>query len=200
MFTDCIIVGFDDITAKRQNEEAIQQLLVDRAVIQGKFEIASNILHDIGNAIVGFGSYINRIKRSMEENHPENMQKLADFFCMQHEAITTVFGAVKSGALIKMLSSLTEAQKNSHDEIQKSITEQLHIITHIQEIMNIQRQYNNGNESQEKQPLNLRKIINDCMSMLLASIEKRNIKVTINAPEKLPAIQGDRTRVNAGDT
>ena len=65
MFTDCIIVGFDDITQKRQKERAIQQLLAEKAVVQGKFEIASNILHDIGNAVVGFGSYVSRIKRPL---------------------------------------------------------------------------------------------------------------------------------------
>lgn len=195
MFTDCILVSFDDITSKRQIEEAIQQSLIDRSVIQGKFEIASNILHDIGNALVGFGSYINRIKRSLGESQSANVQKLADFFISQKETMIVALGETKSDAVIQMFSSLIKAQNNNQEEIQKSITEQLHIITHIQEIMNIQRRYNNGHESQEKQALNLRSIIDDCMSMLLASIEKRGIKVTINAPGKLPAIMGDRTRL-----
>ena len=195
MSADCIIIGFDDITSKRQKEEAIQQLLIDRAVIQGKFEIASNILHDIGNALVGFGSYINRIKRSLEQSQVENVQKLSDFFSLQQEALTIAFGEAKSDAVIKMLTSLIKAQNNNQEEIRKSIAEQINIITHIQEILHIQRQYNNGHEMQEKQSLNLRSIINDCMSMLLASIEKRGIKVTINVPEKLPAIMGDRTRL-----
>jgi hypothetical protein len=34
-----------------------------------KFEIASGLLHYIGNAVVGFGSYINKIKRSIEEKN-----------------------------------------------------------------------------------------------------------------------------------
>ena len=195
MFTDCIIVGFDDVTSKRQKEEAIQQLLIDKSVIQGKFEIASNILHDIGNALVGFGSYISRIKRSMEQSQSANMQKLGDFFSSHQGVMSSAFGENKSEALIQMFSSLIKAQNNNDEEIQKSITEQLNIITHIQEIMNIQRRYNNGHDSQEKQPLNLRNIINDCMSMLVASLDKRGIKVIINAPEKLPVIMGDRTQL-----
>ena len=31
---------------------------LDKAVAQGKFEIASGVMHDIGNAVVGFGSYL----------------------------------------------------------------------------------------------------------------------------------------------
>jgi signal transduction histidine kinase len=195
MYSDCIIVGFDDITSNRQKEEAIQQLLIEKSVIQGKFEIASNILHDIGNALVGFGSYIGRIKRSMEQSQVAHMQKLGDFFSSRQDVMTTAFGENKSEALLQMFSGLIKAQNNNDEEIQKSVTEQLNIITHIQEIMNIQRRYNNGHDSQEKQPLNLRNIINDCLSMLVASVDKRGIKVTINAPEKLPAIMGDRTQL-----
>jgi signal transduction histidine kinase len=195
MFTDCIIVGFDDITQKWQKDVAIQHLLSEKAILQGKFEIASNILHDIGNALVGFGSYINRIKRSLEQNNPDNLQKLTDFVTAQQQSLTTAFGDAKSGALIQMLGSLTDAHKNTHGEIRKSVGEQLNIITHIQEILNIQRQYTSGHETQEKNPVNLRSIVNDCMSMVMSSIEKRGIEVTVSAPEKIPVIKGDRTRL-----
>jgi signal transduction histidine kinase len=195
MFTDCIIVGFDDYTQKSQKERAILQLVADKAVMQGKFEIASNILHDIGNAVVGFGTYITRIKRSLEQNNPENLQKLTDFYAAQQKVMAAAIGEAKADAAIKMLSGITEAQKNCQEEIRKSVTEQLHIITHIQDILNIQRQYANGQESQERKPVQLRSIITDCMSMLLASIDKRGIKISVNIPDSLPVINGDRTRL-----
>lgn len=195
MCTDCIIVGFDDFTQKNQHELAIQQLLSDKAVIQGKFEIASNILHDIGNGVVGFGSYVSRIRRSLEQNTPDNLQKLVEFLTAQKSALAGAFGEAKADAVIKMITGIKEGNRNSHDEISKSVTEQLNIITHIQDILNIQRQYVSGNETQERKPVNLRSLIQDCMSMLFASIEKRSIKVTVSVPETLPVILGDRTRL-----
>jgi signal transduction histidine kinase len=195
MFTDCIIIGFDDLTQRTQKELAIQQLLSDKAVIQGKFEIASNILHDIGNGVVGFGSYISRIKRSLEQNNPDNFQKLVDFLSMQQASLAATIGEAKAEALIKMLAGICETQRNTHTEIAKSVSEQLNIITHIQDILNIQRQYVSGNETQEQKPINLRGIIQDCMSMLFASIEKRAIKIYVEIPETLPIIKGDRTRL-----
>jgi signal transduction histidine kinase len=195
MFTDCIIVGFDDITHKREKEQAIQLLLSEKAVVQGKFEIASNILHDIGNAVVGFGSYVSRIKRSLEQNNPENLQKLSDFFATRQTAMAGAIGEAKADAVIKMLNGLTESQRNNQEEISKSVTEQLHIITHIQDILNIQRQYVNGNDLQERKKINLRSIIKDCLSMLFASIEKRSITISVDIPEVLPVIMGDRTRL-----
>jgi signal transduction histidine kinase len=195
MVTDCIIVGFDDVTRKYQKEQAIHQLVSDKAIMQGKFEIASNILHDIGNAVVGFGSYMRRIRLSLDQNKPETLQKLADFFVTQQTAITPVFGEAKASAVVNMLNSITASQKTTHEEMQKSLAEQHNIIIHIQDILNIQRQYVNGNNTLEKKPIKLRSVVDDCMSMLYASIEKRSIHVSLFFPDGLPLIKADRTRL-----
>ena len=179
----------------RTIEHAMQQAVLDRAVTQGKFDIASDVLHDIGNAVVGFGSYLTRIRRSLEQNKPDNLQNLAGFFSTQQTAMAASIGETRAAAVVTMLNSIAEAQKVSQEEIQKSITEQLNIITHIQEILNIQRQYVNGHLTQERTPANLRGIINDCISMLFASMDKRSIVVALDIPVELPAIKGDRTRL-----
>ncbi len=193
--TDCIVIGFDDLTQKSKEEKAIQRLRSDKAVMQGKLEIASNILHDIGNAVVGLGSYTSRINRSMENTHPQKLQKLTDFLHANQAPLDTAFGEVKAGAILAMLKGIGETQRKFHDETSSSLNEQLNILTHIQDILNIQRQYSGSHESQERTAVNLRSIITDCLSMLFASLEKRSIKVSINFPESLPVINGDRTRL-----
>lgn len=195
MFADCIIVAIDDITEKYREEQTMHQAVLDRSVAQGKFDIASDVLHDIGNAVVGFGSYLGRIRRSLEQNKPDNLQNIAGFFNAQQATMAAAIGEARAAAVVTMLNSIVEAQKISQDEIQKSVTEQLNIITHIQEILNIQRQYVNGHSTQERNPANLRSIINDCLSMLLASIEKRSIAVALDIPAGLPVIKGDRTKL-----
>jgi signal transduction histidine kinase len=178
-----------------ETEHTMQQAMIEKAVAQGKFEIASDILHDIGNALVGFGSYLNRIKHSVELDDPKNLISLSAFLTAQQAGLSTVIGEAKAGAVIGMLGSIVESQQSRREEIQKSIVEQLNIITHIQEILNIQRQYNSGLEAKEIKPVNLRSIINDCLSMLFASIEKRGIVVTIANMSESPIVYGDRTRL-----
>jgi len=172
-----------------------QQALLDRSVAQGKFEIASDVLHDIGNAVVGFGSYLTRIRRSLEQGNSDKLKSLAAFFATQQTAIAGAIGEAKAGAVVSMLNSITEAQRTNQEEISKSITEQLNIISHIQEILNIQRQYVNGHELQERKPVNLRNITNDCLSMLFASMDKRAITLSLDIPADLPVVNGDRTRL-----
>jgi len=130
-----------------------------------------------------------------EQDQTNNLTNLAAFIGKQEAAIGTAIGADKAAALHKMLTGIADAQKASHEEIKKSITEQLRIISHIQEILNIQRQYVSGRETHERKPVNLRNIINDCLSMLFASFDKRGIDVNVQVPQDAPLIRGDRTKL-----
>jgi signal transduction histidine kinase len=176
-------------------EHSLQQAIVDKAVAEEKFEIAADVLHDIGNAIVGFGSYLTRIKGSIDQDNPKNLLNLEVFFADRQAAIATAIGEAKADAVISMLHNIIESQKVSREEIQKSVGEQLNIITHIQEILNIQRQYMSGRNTNEKKATNLRGVVNDCLSMLFASLDKRGIKVSIDTTAESPIVYGDRTRL-----
>jgi len=183
------------IGAEQATLQALKDVAAtDMAVAQGKFEIAANVLHDIGNAIVGFGSHLTRIRGSLEREDPKCLTNLAGFLTDQQAAIAAAIGEAKAGAVISMLNSIIESQRTQRDEIQKSMIEQLHIISHIQEMLRIERQYVAGQEN-EKKPANLRGILNDCLSMLSASIEKRGITVSLNIVPEVPVIYGDRTRL-----
>lgn len=195
VFKDCIVVSFDDITEKRQKEQAMKQIELDKAITQGKFEIASDILHDIGNAVVGFGSYLTRIKRVLEQNGLENLENLAMFFKNEQSLIADAIGVDRAAAVIQLLTSILQAQHDSREEMRKSITEQLNIISHIQEILNIQRQYVKGHENQERKSVNLRSVINDCLAMLFASSDKRGIAFSSFITAEHPVVKGDRTKL-----
>jgi signal transduction histidine kinase len=195
LFANCIIVSFDDVSEKWQKDQAMMQLVLDKAIAQEKFEIAANVLHDIGNAVVGFGSYLTRIKRTLEENTAENLQNLMGFFETHHAALTAGIGEAKADAVLTLLGNITETQKASQEVVTKSITEQHNIINHIQEILNIQRQYMTGNNISENKPTKLRSIIDDCISMLYASMEKRGIRLTADIPVELPLVNCNRTRI-----
>jgi signal transduction histidine kinase len=184
-----------DVTKIKMLEQERHEAELDKAVAQGKFELASDVMHDIGNAVVGFGSYLTRIRRLQTEDSADNLKNLASFFEKQKEAIATVIGTSKSEALINMLSSMSQTQKTNQEEINRSITEQLNIVTSIQEILHIQRQYITGHESQERKPVNMRNIINDSLSMVFASFDKMGIDVSLNMDAELPIIKGDRTKL-----
>ncbi len=184
-----------DVTKLKMLEKQEHQAQLDKAVAQGKFEIASEVMHDIGNAVVGFGSSLTRIKRMQDQNNSESLKQLITFFEEQKGSIANAIGEAKADAVIKMLSGISQTQERNQEETNKSITEQLHIINNIEGILNIQRQYVTGRESIERKPANLKNIINDSLSMLFASINEMSVDVSVNIAEDLPLIKGDRTKL-----
>lgn len=210
-----------NITARKQSEETLNKLNQDllaqseelkalnaqltkqkeqeleKAIAQGKFEIASEVLHDIGNALVGFGSYLNRINRAIELNNLDTVKNLAAFLKAQQTALAGAIGNDKAAALVTLTENLANTQATNQQEIATSMTELLNIISHIQEILNIQRQFvrDHGTGSQERKPVNLANLIDNCRSMLFASMERKGIALKINVQPGLPIIKGDHTKL-----
>ncbi len=183
---------------KALNEQILQQKEqeLEKAIAQGKFEIASEVLHDIGNALVGFGSYLNRINRVSEKNSLDAIKNLNIFLKGQQTLIGNAIGADKANALVAITEGIGKTQTEHQREISTSVGELLHIVSHIQEILNIQRQLvRNHGSSHERKPVNIVDLLDNCRSMLLASIEKKGVKLSISIKPGNHIIKGDHTKL-----
>lgn len=180
-------------TQKEQLERHVAVL--DKAVAQGKFEIASDVMHDIGNAVVGFGSYLTKVKHLQTDDHSHTLAQLAGFFEEKKVGMATIMGMEKANAVVEVLSGLVETQRDHREKISKSVSEQINIITNMEDILHIQRQYIEGHEKQPRKPVNLSNIVNDALAMLFSSIDSLGIAVSLAIPEDLPRIKGDRTKL-----
>ncbi|HEY9003431.1 MAG TPA: PAS domain-containing sensor histidine kinase [Mucilaginibacter sp.] len=173
-----------------------QEQELEKAIAQGKFEIASEVLHDIGNALVGFGSYLTRINRVAESNNLESIRNLGTFLKSQQTAIGNAIGADKAAALVSITEGIAKSQGDNQKEMSTAIAELLNIVSHIQEILNIQRQsVRSHGASQERKPVNLGGIIDDCRSMLFASFDKKGVKFNVNVKPGNYVIKGDHTKL-----
>lgn len=180
------------------NEQLIQQKEqeLEKAIAQGKFEIASEVLHDIGNALVGIGSYLTRINRACETNNLDSLKNLNVFLSSQKTAIGSAIGNDKANALLSITANLIKAQSEHQQEIGTSVSELLHIVSHIQEILNIQRQLvRSHGSSHERRPVNIVDILDNCRSMLLASMDKKGVKLSFSIKPGSYVIKGDHTKL-----
>jgi PAS domain S-box-containing protein len=185
-----------DLKILNQQLEKQKEQETEKALAQGKFEIASEFLHDIGNAMVGLGSHLNRINRVVDQNNLNNIKSLTVFLKAHQAAIADAVGPQKAAALISITQGIEVAQSDNAGEIHKSINELLNIITHIQEILNIQRQLVRGHKGlHDRKPVNLENVIYDCRSMLFASIDKKGIQFNVNVQPGNYTIKGDQTKL-----
>jgi ligand-binding sensor domain-containing protein/signal transduction histidine kinase len=189
------IIRLRTLQGQKKKLEAQVAKLLDRAVAQGKYEMASEVLHDIGNAVVGFSSYLTRMKRLLEAQSPQNLSSLAGFFRENRSPVDSAIGPAKTGAIIDLLEGMARSQKESQEEMRKAVAEQMNGTAKIQEILHIQRQYITGQESQERKAVDLRKIVNDATAMLSATFQNKGITVDLPGGNEPFVIKGDRTRL-----
>lgn len=184
-----------DITKIKLLEKEHHEAQLRQAIAQNKFEIASEVMHDIGNAMVGFGSYLTRLKNLQKNSYGEKLKSLVTYFEDHRTLIASVIGESKADAVITILSGIEQTQWKTEQDIVRSVTEQLNIIANIEEILNIQRQHVSGFESKERKPTDLRSIIDDTLSMLSDAIDKAAIDISVKIEDDLPCIKGDRTKL-----
>jgi two-component system sensor histidine kinase/response regulator len=179
----------------RKEELERHVALLDKAVAQGKFEIASDTMHDIGNAIVGFGTYLGRVSRARDKENLQALKSLAAFFDERKQLIAGAIGEAKAEAIVKMLGAMAESQKSSQEEIERCVLEQENILSNIEDILHIQRQYVEGHEAKERKAVDLGDVINDALAIHSALIQKAGIVLSRELPAGLPLVKGDRTRL-----
>jgi len=188
-------VRLRSLQGQKKKLEAQVASLLDRAVAQGKHELASEVLHDIGNAIIGFSGYITRIKRLLEGNKTASLEQLAGFFRDHRQEFAGAIGEEKAGAVIQLVEGIVRTRKEEQEELNKVVAEQYNSTMRIQEILHIQRQYLSGTESQERKPVPLSKLVSDAIAMLAATLQKSSISIVVEpAPESF-VVRGDRTRL-----
>ncbi|TKK64724.1 HAMP domain-containing histidine kinase [Ilyomonas limi] len=193
---DCFIVALEDNTEKHRQEKAMQQSELEKAIAQGKYEIASEVLHDIGNAVVGFGTYLNRVNRLLDKQKGDSLNNVSLFINYMQQQLETALGADKAKALATLLEGIAKSERAYKEELRKAVDEQLGIISHIQEILTIQRQYVVGHEAQGRKAVKLKQVIDDCISMSCVAFDKKNIQVNLYADgNNMPVIKGDRTKL-----
>ncbi|MGQ9610699.1 MAG: PAS domain-containing sensor histidine kinase [bacterium] len=176
-------IAFEDITElKKSNEREAQ------AYAQGRIEIVDTLLHNIGNAInsvtTGIGtiqenlhnrrlskhivSLANAVKSNIDDfanyikNDPQG-QKVADFIIALAEDF------------VKQEENLTKIVNRVHERAQ-----------HIADIIRTERTLSKRNVYRKE--INLRNAIDDAINVLLDSIKKRYIEITIDcesAPKEI---------------
>lgn len=192
--TESFMYIFDDITELYIKEKEVNQLLLEKAVEQSKFETASGVLHDIGNAVVGFTSYITKIRRGVEQNDIKTIENLKRFIEKNVSAFSDAIGEPKANAMLELLSGIIINQEEKLNDIKMAISEQMKVLSHIQEVLNIQRQYVKG-QSSEREPVNIRSVINDAISMFFGNLDKKDIAFNFEVTAATPKINGDRTKL-----
>ena len=192
---DIIQYALKDVTEVVAAERKLNEITEATAVQSGKLEMASGILHDIGNAVTAFGTDVAKLSGNLDWRELNDLHKLASLFEKNAIQLDQALGAGKGKALLNFLHALKNSFENRQTAYQEVAAKLTETTSHIQDILNIQRHYVKGETKGERASIQLRNIIDDALTMQERSLSKRRISIIKDIPLDLPAIKGDKTKL-----
>jgi signal transduction histidine kinase len=189
------IVHIEDHTERYEEQKLMQQSILEKAVAQARFEMAAELLHDIGNALTGLGSYHNQVCSVMDTDSGRGLRQAAGFLSEQRNNLEPRIGQQQFNALHTLLESTAQLMEENQQIIREVADGQQQIISHVQDILAIHRQYVNGHPSQDRKPVDLAGLLRDSCAMVQVSCQKKSIALHLDTGSAIPEIKGDRVKL-----
>ncbi len=195
LYPDYIEGAILDITEQEQYRLKVQEVAEQEALQRGKLEVASSVLHDVGNAITGVGTTVSRLLGEKDWQELPMLTKLEKMIEQKREALTEALGPGKGEALLVFVRELIKYLESHINSLHSDYRNMAKIISHINEILHLQRQYVRDGQTGKRQLSDPAKLIDDALSMSYAGFEKRGIEILRSISPDLPQISGDRTKL-----
>jgi signal transduction histidine kinase len=192
---EMIMAVFEDVTRVVDAETEARSLLTSEALERGRSEMAAEVLHDIGNAIVGLGTRTVSLLKELEWPELLQISKLNAFLAARDEALIAALGPTKAVAVRELLGEVVGALEARRQRFAASVQSSTASIHHIQEILNLHRHYARHAGTGVRERVSLIGIAQDALTIQAASLEKREVIVERRMDPDLPRLSIDRTRM-----
>src|SRR5882757_1918226 len=188
------LVGIDlDITDRVEAEERernLQRQLRDASRQAGMAEIATNVLHNVGNVLNSVNISAGLVSESVRRSKTSSLGRLAALL-REHEADLGSFMASDARAkqIPTFLAQLSEHLQSSQETTLKELAS-LHVnIEHIKDIVAMQQSY--AKVSGFKEIVDIPSLVEDSLSLNVGALTRHRIEV-IRVFEKVPPLNLDK--------
>jgi two-component system, NtrC family, sensor kinase len=184
------------IEERKRAQAEVQELhnqLLDASRRAGMAEVATGVLHNVGNVLNSVNVSANLIRDQLRDAKVQNLAKAAEMMLAQGEAIGRFLqedqkGRQLPGYLSKLADHLTTQQRNMNDEMNRLAAN----IEHIKEIVQLQQSY--GKSVGVMQMLPPQDVMEEALRLNAAGLERHEVVVRREYAD-LPTVAIDRHKV-----
>ena len=192
---ETIMAVFEDVTRVIEAEAETLELVASTAIERGRSELATEVLHDIGNAVVGIGTRTASLLEDSEWSELNQLAKLGGFLATRSDALSAALGEKKASALTNLIDEIHSSLDSRRRRINESMRTFSSSVHHVQEILNLHRHYARQSPQGGRERISLKVLAEDALTIHAAALEKRSIVVERRFAPGLPKLSLDRTRM-----
>jgi PAS domain S-box-containing protein len=185
-----------DITVTKETEAKLEQVhkqLLEASRRAGMAEIATNVLHNVGNVLNSVNVSASMVADSVKKSKASSLAKVVMMLREhEHDLGTFITSNVKGKQLPAYLAQLSELLLADQKTTVKELELLLKNIEHIKEIVTMQQNY--ARVSGIKEIINIRELVEDGLHMNLGALERHGVEI-IREFEEVPLINIDKHKV-----
>jgi PAS domain S-box-containing protein len=191
------IVGMNhDITVIKEAETKLRQVhqqLLETSRQAGMAEIATNVLHNVGNVLNSVNVSASLVVDNVKKSKASSLAKVVTMFQEhEHDLGTFITSDTKGKQLPAYLAQLSEQLLADQMTTVNELTLLLKNIEHIKEIVTMQQTY--ARVSGVKEVINLRELVEDSLRMNLGALDRHGVEV-VREFENVPPMNVEKHKV-----
>ena len=183
--------GFiDDITARKEAEQKLhesQQKLLDTSRQIGMAEVATSVLHNMGNALNSINVSIAVATEKIGKSKVTNINKVAQLLLSHSADIGEYMSMDPKGRMLPdYLQQLAQHLMKEQADVLDEMETLKKCVEHVNEIVSMQQKY--AKTSSLMETVRISDLIDDALRMTSNSLARDAIEVILDYQDKLPEI------------
>ena len=191
------IVLANDVTERNRAQRQLDELhrkLVEASRAAGMAEVATGVLHNVGNVLNSVNVSANVLADSVRKSKAASVRKVADLFDANKADLPAFFSAGGKGQMIPGYLATLAQQIETEQQGRLSEIEQLtKNIAHIKDI--VAAQQDNAKLSGLMEEVSPRALIDETLRMAEADLKRLSVKLDVECTDPLPHVSTDRHKV-----
>ncbi len=167
--------------AERHMEEA-NQMLIDAAHLAGKAEIATSVLHNVGNVLTSISVLSTTLQERVSSNHVPSLRKVVGLLDSQQSRLGDFFDNDPRGRQLPVyLRSLSETLESEQDALMQELQTLDMNVDHAKRIVAAQQNLARGYCFEEETDLS--EILENALAVVRASFDRHHVAVKLDLSE-----------------
>ena len=184
---------FYDITAQKHAAEELEQAnarLVDSSRFAGMAEVATGVLHNVGNVLNSVNISGSVISDRLRKSKVNELGKVAGLLTLQSaDFIGFVTRDPRGPHIPELISCVTQAIRAEHGDLLEEVESITRNIGHIKEIVSMQQGFAKGAGIVEA--LSIQAVVDDAIKINSLQMSRHQVSV-VQAYEEVPRVEADK--------